>query len=90
MGQSGGGYGVVGQMALYDGNNNGLFNRAIPRSIQRSPMFKLSELGPRNDAYAKLLNCSSSESQLACFRKATPEELVNAATTLSAQVQPDG
>lgn len=44
MGQSGGGYAVVGLMALYDGNNDGLFVRAIPRSIQRSGSFPISEL----------------------------------------------
>ena len=47
MGQSGGGYAVVGLMALYDGNNDGLFVRAIPRSIQRSGSFPISELQVR-------------------------------------------
>lgn len=47
MGQSGGGYAIIGQLALYDGKTDGLFKRAIPRSIQRSPMFKVSELSVR-------------------------------------------
>lgn len=75
MGQSGGGYAVAAQMALYDGSNDGLFNRAIPRSVQRSPMFKTSELSGRNAAWASLLNCTSGTSQLACFRNVrTPAE----------------
>lgn len=82
MGQSGGGYAVVGQMALYDGDTQGLFQKAIPRSIQRSPMFKVSDLADRNTQYARLLNCTSSQSQLSCFQNATVPALVNAYTTL--------
>lgn len=83
MGQSGGGYAVVAQMAMYDGDEQGLFQKAIPRSIQRSPMFRIDELGDRNAAYFKLLNCSDGESQLDCFRDASVPAIVNAYTTLS-------
>ncbi len=69
MGQSGGGYAVVSQLAPYDGNAEGLFQKAIARSIQRSPMFEVSELADRNDQYFKLLNCTAGQPQLDCFRK---------------------
>lgn len=80
MGQSGGGYAVVSQMALYDGASDGLFKKAIPRSIQRSPMFKISdgELKDRNAKFASLLNCTSGQDQVECFQKASVPALVNA------------
>jgi carboxylesterase type B len=78
MGQSGGGYAVVSQMALYDGASDGLFKKAIPRSIQRSPMFKISELADRNANFASLLNCTSGQDQVECFQKASVPALVNA------------
>ena len=53
-------------------SNGGLFNRAIPRGVQRSPMFKTSELSGRNAAWASLLNCTAGTSQLACFRNVRP------------------
>ena len=83
MGQSGGGYAVVGQMALYDGDNQGLFQKAIPRSIQRSPMFHVSDLADRNAQYFSLLNCTDGQAQLDCFRNASVPDLVNAYSTLS-------
>lgn len=78
MGQSGGGYAVVSQMALYDGDSEGLFHKAIPRSIQRSPMFRVEELADRNSEFANLLNCTSGQEQLECFQNASVEALVNA------------
>jgi carboxylesterase type B len=78
MGQSGGGYAVVSQMALYDGASDGLFKKAIPRSIQRSPMFQVSELADRNAKFASLLNCTSGQDQVECFQKASVPALVNA------------
>jgi carboxylesterase type B len=78
MGQSGGGYAVVSQMALYDGDSDGLFKKAIPRSIQRSPMFQVSELADRNAKFASLLNCTSGQDQMDCFQKASVPALVNA------------
>jgi carboxylesterase type B len=83
MGQSGGGYAVVSQMALYDGDNQGLFQKAVPRSIQRSPMFRVGDLADRNARYFSLLNCTAGQAQLDCFRNASVPALVNAYTTLS-------
>ena len=42
MGQSGGGFAVVSQLALYDGAKPN-FQRACARSVQRSPMFTVAE-----------------------------------------------
>lgn len=41
--QSGGGYGVISQLALYDGQGT-VFQKAIPRSIQRSTMWTIEQL----------------------------------------------
>lgn len=84
MGQSGGGYAVVLQMALYDGDAQGLFHRAIPRSIQRSPMFHVKDLAGRNAEYFNLLNCTAGQAQLDCFRGASVPDLVNAYNSLLA------
>lgn len=46
-------------------------------------MFRISELTDRNAQYARLLNCSASQSQLACFRNASVPDLVNAYNSLS-------
>ena len=78
MGQSGGGYAVVSQMALYDGNTGGLFHKAIPRSIQRSPMFRVNELADRNTEFAKLLDCTAGQDHIECFQSASVPALVNA------------
>jgi carboxylesterase type B len=78
MGQSGGGYAVVAQMALYDGESKDLFQKAIPRSIQRSPMFQVDELADRNAQFAELLNCTVGQDQVECFQSASVPALVNA------------
>lgn len=83
MGQSGGGYAVVSQMVLYDGDAQGLFQQAIPRSIQRSPMFRVNELSDRNAQYFKLLNCTEGQAQLDCFKNASVPAIVNAYNALS-------
>lgn len=83
MGQSGGGYAVVSQMALYDGDSKGLFKKAIPRSIQRSPMFRVDELADRNAEFARLLNCTTGQDQLECFQGASVPALVNAYAAIS-------
>ncbi|KAI9154858.1 putative cholinesterase [Paramyrothecium foliicola] len=83
MGQSGGGYGVVSQMALYDGDAQGLFHKAIARSVQRSSMFRVSELADRNAKFFELLNCTTEHAQLDCFRNASVPALVNAYRALS-------
>jgi len=83
MGQSGGGYAVVAQMTLYDGDNQGLFSKAVPRSVQRSPSFRVDELTDRNAEYFKLLNCTAGQAQLDCFQGASVPALVNAYNTLS-------
>lgn len=90
MGQSGGGYAVVSQLAMYDGESQGLFQKAIPRSIQRSPMFAVSELTDRNTEYFGMLNCSRGTDQLDCFRNASVPALVNAYNTLSTYEPPSG
>lgn len=90
MGQSGGGYAVVSQMVLYDGDAQGLFHKAIPRSIQRSPMFHVSDLTDRNAAYFSLLNCTTGQAQLDCFQNASVPALVNAYNSLSSYKAPSG
>lgn len=90
MGQSGGGYAIVSQMALYDGDSEGLFKKVIPRSIQRSPMFKVEDLADRNDAFFDLLNCTTSQSQLDCYQDASVSAIVNAYATLSSYIAPSG
>jgi carboxylesterase type B len=42
MGQSGGGYAIASQLALYDGEKPN-FKQAVARSIQRSPMFTVEQ-----------------------------------------------
>lgn len=83
MGQSGAGYAVVSQLALYDGDNQGLFQKAIPRSVQRSPMFPVDELTDRNAEYFRLLNCTTGQGQLECFKSVPVSSLVNAYNSLS-------
>ena len=83
MGQSGGGWAVASQMALFDGNAGGLFHKAIPRSIQRSPMFRVDELADRNIEFAKLLNCTVVQDQLECFQSASVPALVNAYASIT-------
>jgi len=90
MGQSGGGYAVAAQIVLYDGDNQGLFQKAIPRSIQRSPMFRVDELADRNAQYFKLLNCTTGQAQLECFRNASVPALVNAYNSLLSYKAPSG
>ncbi|KAK1565838.1 Carboxylesterase [Colletotrichum navitas] len=83
MGQSGGGYAVAAQIVLYDGDNQGLFQKAIPRSIQRSPMFHVGDLTDRNAQYFRLLNCTTGQAELDCFRQASVPALVNAYNSLT-------
>jgi len=90
MGQSGGGYAVVSQMALYDGASDGLFRKAIPRSIQRSPMFRINELSDRNAQFASLLNCTNGQDQMDCFQKASVPALVNAYANITRYIATSG
>lgn len=90
MGQSGGGLGVAAQMVLYDGDAQGLFQKAIPRSIQRSPMFRVNELSDRNALFHDFLNCSREKSQLDCFQGASVPDLVKAYNALSRYEPSDG
>ena len=71
-------------MALYDGKD-APFRAAIPRSIQRSPMFTVKEHSARNAALATQLNCTSSEIQLACLRNVSASDFVNAALSVTAE-----
>ncbi|PWN53908.1 alpha/beta-hydrolase [Violaceomyces palustris] len=88
LGQSGGGFAVVSQLALYDGDTQGLFNKAVARSIQRSPQFTVAEYKERNAAFAKLAGCDGSKSDFDCLVEATPEALVNAYASLTNQTDP--
>ncbi|KAM0276409.1 hypothetical protein ACHAQH_006761 [Verticillium albo-atrum] len=90
MGQSGGGLGVASQMALYDGDAQGLFQKAIPRSIQRSPMFRVDELEDRNAVFFDFLNCTESQSQIDCFQAASVPDLVNAYKALGSYKATEG
>lgn len=45
---------------------------------------------PREAALAKQLGCSEGQSQLACFRAATPDEFVDAALAVVAMEDDDG
>lgn len=90
MGQSGGGYAVVSQMALYDGDSEGLFQKAIPRSVQRSPMFTVEELNDRNAVFFDLLNCTEGQSQLDCYQNVSVPALVDAYAALGDFTAPSG
>lgn len=90
MGESGGGLAIVSQLALYDGDAQGLFQKAITRSMQRSPMFKVEDLADRNAVLFNLLNCTEGQSQIRCFQSASPSALVNAYNALSNYKATDG
>ncbi|KAH6683775.1 Alpha/Beta hydrolase protein [Plectosphaerella plurivora] len=90
MGQSGGGLAIVSQMVLYDGDSEGLFQKAIPRAIQRSPMFSINELAGRNEKLFEVLNCTSTQTQLACFQDASVPDLVNAYNRLGSYKPTEG
>lgn len=82
MGQSGGGWAIAAQLGLYDGDTQGLFQKAILRSSQREPMFNTKELEQRNAVLEKQLNCTSRD-QLTCFRHASVPGLVDVFQTMS-------
>jgi carboxylesterase type B len=90
MGQSGGGLAVASQMVLYDGDTQGLFQKTIPRSIQRSPTFHVNDLVDRNDKFFELLNCTAEQTQLACFQNASVPAVVNAYNKIGAYKPTDG
>lgn len=90
MGQSGGGLAVASQMVLYDGDTQGLFQKSIPRSIQRSPMFRVDDLIDRNAKFSELLNCTAEQTQLACFQSASVPAVVNAYNKIGAYKPTDG
>ncbi|KAJ7462028.1 Alpha/Beta hydrolase protein [Mycena latifolia] len=83
MGQSGGGYAIVSQLALYDGKGKLPFHQACARSVQRSPMFTIAQHKERNDKLYSLLNCTAPTPTLACFRNASASNFVAAANSLS-------
>lgn len=78
-----GAWGVLGQLALYDGDTKGLFTKAIARSSQREPAYTSEELKLRNNAFAEVLNCPSTQGQLDCFRSASVASLVDAFIPMS-------
>ncbi|KAJ6532702.1 Alpha/Beta hydrolase protein, partial [Mycena vulgaris] len=83
MGQSGGGYAIVSQLALFDGKGKLPFRQACARSVQRSPMFTIAQHKERNDKLYSLLNCIAPTTTLACFRKTSPADFVAATNVLS-------
>ncbi|GAA5821400.1 hypothetical protein JCM3770_003505 [Rhodotorula araucariae] len=93
-GQSGGGGIVMSQLVLYDGEKPN-YEKAIPRSNQNYAAYKIEELTTRNDAFARLVNCTDSAStkdgakkQLACMRK-VPAEAIRLASLDFAKTTPD-
>lgn len=58
-GQSGGGFAVVGQMTLYDGDSQGLFHQAVPRSVQRSSSYTIDELKVSGQNYSDALSLAN-------------------------------
>ncbi|KAK7033929.1 hypothetical protein VNI00_012553 [Paramarasmius palmivorus] len=89
MGQSGGGFAIVSQLALYDGQGDLPFSQAIARSIQRSAMFSVEQHKARNDRLAEILGCDTIP-QLQCFRDASVETFVNATRTLDSLTDANG
>lgn len=90
VGQSGGGLAIVSQLALYDGDSQGLFQKAIARSMQRAPMFEVKELTDRNEALFRMLNCTDGVSQLKCFQQVSSDMLLKAYLGLVKYKAPDG
>ncbi|GAA5864578.1 hypothetical protein JCM8547_005587 [Rhodosporidiobolus lusitaniae] len=95
-GQSGGGGAIMTQLILYDGKKPN-YQKAIPRSIQMYAAYPLKELTPRNDAFARLVNCTDSAStkegaakQLACLRQVPAETIRLAALDFKETTQEDG
>ena len=95
-GQSGGGGAIRDQLILYDGKKPN-FQKAIPRSIQRSPAYTLKALTPRNDAFAAIVGCNASaetkqgaKQQLKCMRNVEAETLRLAALNFSDTTAPTG
>ncbi|KAJ7623771.1 Alpha/Beta hydrolase protein [Roridomyces roridus] len=89
-GQSGGGGAIMNQLVLYDGTGYS-FQKAIPRSIQRSGAVKIADLTARNDAFAKFVNCTDSAAtktgaakQLQCMRAVSAEAIRLAALDFAA------
>lgn len=90
MGQSGGGWAILAQMGLYNGNTHGTFQKAISRSAQREPMFNTEELKLRNAALFDHVNCTDGQTQLECFRNLTERQLVNAFWSFSEVLGTEG
>ncbi|KAJ7623791.1 Alpha/Beta hydrolase protein [Roridomyces roridus] len=96
-GQSGGGGAIMNQLVLYDGKGYS-FQKAIPRSIQRAGAVKIADLTPRNDAFAKSVNCTDSAAtktgaakQLKCMRAVSAEAIRLAALNFAATAKdPNG
>ncbi|BGP32258.1 hypothetical protein JCM10296v2_004039 [Rhodotorula toruloides] len=95
-GQSGGGGAIITQLVLYDGKKPN-YQKAIPRSNQNYAAYRIEDLTPRNDAFAKLVNCTDSAStkegaakQLACMRALPAETIRLAALNFSRTAQPNG
>jgi carboxylesterase type B len=82
MGQSGGGYSVVSQIVMYDGDSQGLFKKLSP-VLFNDRQCSMSDLADRNTKYFSLLNCTTGQAQLGCFRNASVPALVNAYNSLS-------
>ncbi|GAA5931909.1 hypothetical protein JCM3775_000075 [Rhodotorula graminis] len=95
-GQSGGGGIIMSQLVLYDGQKPN-YQKAIPRSNQNYAAYKIEELTTRNDAFARLVNCSDSAStqdgakkQLECMRAVPAEKIRLAALDFAKTTQDNG
>ncbi|GJN90505.1 hypothetical protein Rhopal_003516-T1 [Rhodotorula paludigena] len=95
-GQSGGGGVIMSQLVLYDGKKPN-YQKAIPRSNQNYAAYRIEELTTRNDAFAKLVNCTDSaateegaKKQLACMRGVPAEAIRLAALDFSQTKQENG
>lgn len=72
---------MMDQLTLYDGKEPP-FQQAIIRSIVKHQAWNVEDLIPRNDAFAKTLNCTSSSAtkegaaeQLRCMRAVDAEDI---------------
>ncbi|BGP48330.1 hypothetical protein JCM10450v2_004202 [Rhodotorula kratochvilovae] len=95
-GQSGGGGIIMSQLVLYDGKKPN-YQKAIPRSNQNYAAYKIEELTTRNDAFARLVNCTDSATtqdgakrQLACLRKVPAETIRLASLDFAKTTQDNG
>jgi len=88
-GQSGGGGLVKDMLVLFDGKK-AQYQKAIPRSIQRSPQYTVKYLSTRNNAFAASVNCTDVSAQLECMRALPAETIRLAALDFADTTDPSG